>query len=77
MANDALDPGVDGSYPSFPRVNGVPLWSEGELTDGQPVAGVTPMPRGRRVIRRGQERIVIDVTPTGPDGVPVDPPVLP
>jgi hypothetical protein len=86
MANDALDPGPDGTYPYFPRqADGSPAWSDLAETDGIAVINpkgipVAPMPRGTRVIRRGTwqgERILVDVTPTGPDGTPVDPPVLP
>ena len=85
MAQDALDPGPDGTYPYFPRrADGTPYWSDNELTDGAAIVvngvRIAPMPRGTRVVRRGTwqgERILVDVTPTGPDGSPIDPPVLP
>ncbi len=82
MARDALDPGPDGTYPYFPRrADGTPYWSENELTDGEVImvngVRVAPMPRGLRTIYRGGSAIAIDVTPTTPDGTPINPPVLP
>ncbi|GGY27538.1 hypothetical protein [Streptomyces djakartensis] len=79
MATDALDPGEDGTYPYFPRDKaGRPLWSDSAMTDGQAVDGQAPMPRGRR-LKAGPngDVITIDLTPTGPDGQPIDPPDLP
>ena len=70
MAVDALDPGPLGDYPYFPRkADGSPAWSDTAATDGFRVDGVTPMPRGLR----SQDGLLIDVTPTGPDG-PITPP---
>ncbi len=84
MALDAFDPGPDGTYPAFPRKpDGSPAWSDRPETDGKPVPGrgpgglVTPMPRGKRMQREGGRSVVIDVTPRGPGGVPIDPPRLP
>jgi hypothetical protein len=75
MTTDALDPGEDGTYPHFPRdAEGRPLWSNSAATDGREVDGQAPMPRGTRRAAGGR---VIDLTPTGPDGQPVDPPDLP
>ncbi|MEU7718176.1 hypothetical protein [Streptomyces tibetensis] len=79
MTTDALDPGEDGTYPHFPRDGqGRPLWSDSAMTDGQAVDGQAPMPRGRR-LKAGPNGtvITIDLTPTGPDGQPIDPPDLP
>ncbi|SBV00576.1 hypothetical protein YW5DRAFT_01908 [Streptomyces sp. Ncost-T6T-1] len=79
MAIDALDPGEDGTYPHFPRdKDGRPLWSDHQMTDGQPVDGQAPMPRGirRKPVGRGNV-VTIDVTPTGPNGQPINPPDLP
>ncbi len=84
MAHDALDPGPAGTYPYFPRrADGTPYWSDKEETDGKAIevngVRIAPMPRGTRTIRRGRwgDRILVDVTPTTPDGTPIDPPVLP
>ncbi len=77
MAGDALEAGPSDTYPYFPRRNdGSPLWSETALTDGIQVDGVTPMPRGLRTIRRDFKRFVVDVTPRGAGGVPINPPTL-
>jgi hypothetical protein len=74
MAVDAFDPGPNGDYPNFPRnAAGEPLWSDTPEADGVPVGGVTPMPRGLR----SQEGMLIDITPRGPGGVVIDPPVVP
>ena len=70
MAVDALDPGPNGDYPYFPRVDGAPLWSDTAATDGIPVSGVTPMPRGLR----SQSGTTIDLTPSNTDGTPISPP---
>ncbi|MEU8131947.1 hypothetical protein [Streptodolium elevatio] len=78
MAVDALDPGPNGDYPHFPRdASGRPVWSDAPA--GQPVVnGGAPMPRGRRMQRTESGDVVeIDVTPTGPDAAPIDPPVIP
>lgn len=78
MARDAFEPGEDGSYPAFPRLaDGSPAWSDSAATDGIPVDGVTPMPRGLRTTLYEGKRVVIDVTPRGPGGVLLDPPTLP
>ncbi len=78
MARDAFDPGPDNTFPAFPRdALGRPLWSNTAETDGVPVDGVTPMPRGLRKERRGGRVVVLDVTPRGPGGVAIDPPTLP
>lgn len=74
MARDAFEPGPGGLYPAFPRDSvGRPLWSDSAATDGVAVDGVTPMSRGVRPQGGG----TIDLTPTGPGGVPINPPVLP
>ena len=70
MAHDALDPGPLADYPYFPRVGGTPLWSDTAATDGIPISGVTPMPRGLRA----QSGTTIDLTPRNPDGTPLTPP---
>jgi len=77
MALDAFDPGPLGDYPNFPRLaDGSPAWSDVPSSDGIPVAGLdgltTPMPRGMRV----QDGRLVDVTPTGADGSPIEPPTL-
>lgn len=84
MARDAFDPGPGNDYPAFPRLSdGSPAWSDSADTDGIQVPGrgpggmVTPMPRGMRYQRQDGQRIQIDVTPRGPGGVPIDPPVTP
>ncbi len=84
MAVDAFDPGPNGDYPHFPRrLDGSPAWSDTPETDGIAVPGrgpggrVTPMPRGIRYQLIRGERIMLNVTPTGPGGVPIDPPVIP
>jgi hypothetical protein len=83
MTNDALDPGERGDYPHFPRhADGSPAWSDSPDTDGVPVIGPdgiarAPMPRGIRYQLIRGERIMLNVTPTGPGGVPIDPPVIP
>jgi len=62
MARDALEPGPGNTYPAFPRDSlGRPLWSDSAATDGVPVNGITPMPRGIRA----QGGAPIDVTPAG------------
>ena len=72
MTGDAFEPGPGGTYPAFPREHlGRPLWSDSPATDGVRVGGMTPMPRGVRT----QGRAPIDVTPTGPGGVPIVVPV--
>lgn len=78
MAGDALEPGPLGNYPYFPRTSeGVPLWSVYPETDNKAVNGRTPMPRGIRPMRDPRGRtIFIDVTPRGPGGVPIDPPII-
>ncbi len=85
MAQDAIDPGPDGTYPAFPRrPDGSPAWSDRPEDDGRPVPGrgpggvVTPMPRGIRYLIRGirRERIAVDTTPYA-GAEPVNPPVLP
>jgi len=59
MARDALEPGPGNTYPAFPRDSlGRPLWSDSAATDGVPVNGITPMPRGIRT----QGGAPIDVT---------------
>lgn len=74
MAVDAFDPGPNNDYPYFPRdAAGNPLWSDSAGTDGVQVNGVTPMPRGIR----SQNGVLIDVTPRGPGGVAINPPVRP
>lgn len=75
MVLDAFDPGEDGTYPWFPRLaNGTPAWSDTPSSDGIPVAGLdgltTPMPRGLRV----HDGRLVDLTPTGADGSPINPP---
>lgn len=71
MVLDAFDPGPLGDYPNFPRNPDVtPLWSDTAATDGVPVDGVTPMPRGLRP----QDGRLLDLTPRNPDGTPLDPP---
>ncbi|MEU0221137.1 hypothetical protein ABZ281_41650 [Streptomyces sp. NPDC006265] len=79
MTTDALDPGEDGTYPHFPRDGqGRPLWSDSAMTDGQAIDGQAPMPRGRRrKAGPNGDVITIDLTPTGPDGQPIEPPDLP
>jgi len=81
MAQDAYEPGPNSDYPAFPRhLDGAPAWSGTAATDGVSVPGrgpgglVTPMPRG---LRRGPGGTVIDLTPRGPGGVPILPPILP
>jgi len=71
MVKDAFDPGEDGSYPWFPRLaDGSPAWSDSAASDGRPVAGVTPMPRGLRP----QAGRLLDVTPRNADGSPLEVP---
>lgn len=75
-APDALESGPLNNWPYFPRRrDGSPLWSDTAETDGIQVDGVTPMPRGLRTIRRGRERLLIDVTPRA-GNEPVNPPTL-
>jgi hypothetical protein len=81
VARDAFEPGADFNFPYFPRrLDGSPAWSDDGETDGVPVPGrgpdglVTPMPRGTRP---GPNGIVLDMTPRGPGGVPITPPILP
>lgn len=77
MAVDALDPGPNGDYPYFPRdAEAGPMW--GDTPSPLPVVnGGAPMPRGiRRQRSVGGDLVVIDMTPIGPDGLPVDPPVI-
>ena len=85
MARDAFEPGPDNTYPAFPRLlDGSPAWSDTPETDGVQVPGngpggtVTPTPRGIRyqVMHKNGERIQVDMTPRGPGGVPIEPPVL-
>lgn len=64
MADDAFDPGPDGTYPYWPR-----------LPDGSP--DPARMPTGLRRIRRSGEVLIVDVTPRDPDGVPINPPTIP
>jgi hypothetical protein len=81
MAQDALDPGADGSYPAFPRdATGVPLWSDTPETDGTGIVvnGVlrVRMPRGTRYTLRDGQRLPVDMTPRHEDGTPILPPVV-
>ncbi len=81
MAQDALDPGADGTYPFFPRdATGAPLWSDELKTDGTGVIvnGVlrVRMPRGTRHTLRGGQRLAVDVTPRHTDGSPIVPPLV-
>lgn len=80
MAKDALDAGVDGTYPYFPRYSdGTPAWSDTPPPAGATLPpGVAPMPRGIKYQRTLDGRVYeIDMTPTGPGGVPINPPKLP
>jgi hypothetical protein len=71
MILDAFDPGPLGDFPHFPRLaDGSPAWSDTAATDGLPVDGVTPMPRGLRP----QDGRLLDVTPRNADGSPLNPP---
>ena len=71
MVLDAHDPGPLGDFPAFPRnPDGAPLWSDTPSSDGIPVDGVTPMPRGLRP----QSGRLVDVTPRNADGSPLNPP---
>lgn len=71
MILDAFDPGPLLDYPNFPRnPDGSPCWSDSAATDGVPVDGVTPMPRGLRA----QAGKLVDLTPRSPDGSPLSPP---
>ena len=71
MVLDAHDPGPLGDFPAFPRnPDGTPLWSDTAATDGRPVDGVSPMPRGLRA----QAGRLLDVTPRNSDGTPLNPP---
>lgn len=65
MANDALDPGPDGTYPWWPR-NPDGTWD------------AVRMPTGvhRQRDRATGETILIDLTPRHPDGTPIIPPGL-
>ena len=84
MTHDAFDPGIDGSYPYFPRLtNGAPAWSDTPATDGVKVPGrgpdgeVTPMPRGNRIqITGAGVSVLVDMTPRNTDGSVIEPPVL-
>jgi hypothetical protein len=64
VAQDALDPGPDGSYPYWPRK------PDGSWDEER-------MPAGNRPARdsRGR-RIVINLTVHRPDGTPIVPPDL-
>jgi hypothetical protein len=73
MTRDAFEPGPGNTYPAFPRdAQGRPLWSDSAATDGKAVGGVTPQPRGIRT----HGGAPIDLTPTGPGGVPLNPPTI-
>lgn len=77
MAVDALDPGPNGDYPYFPRdALGRPVWSD-TPDPLRVVNGGAPMPRGIRRQRSVDDGLaLIDVTPMGTDGLPIDPPVI-
>jgi len=70
MAEDALDPGPDGTFPHWPR-----------KPDGTP--DPERMPTGthpQRVRGRGPNSgrvVIVDVTPRHPDGTPIEPPTIP
>ncbi len=67
MAEDALDPGPDGTYPHWPR-----------RPDGTPDPERMPTGTHRQKVpgKRGR-RVIVDVTPRRPDGTPIEPPTLP
>jgi hypothetical protein len=67
MANDAFEPGPDGSYPHWPR-----------KTDG--TSDPVRMPKGlrRQKVPGTNHRVLIDVTPRdNQTGEPIEPPVIP
>lgn len=69
MAEDALDPGPDGTYPHWPRT-----------ADGTPDPERMPTGQTRHRIREGERRgevVSIDQTPRDPNGAPIEPPDLP
>ncbi|WP_028060491.1 hypothetical protein [Candidatus Solirubrobacter pratensis] len=82
---DAFEPDEDGrpgQFAAWPRdAQGRPL--RGAVgAAGQPVPGTAgPMPTGTYEMRRRRSRdgrpIVIDQTPTGPSGAPLNPPTIP
>lgn len=71
MAVDALDPGPNGDYPYFPRdTEGKPLTSHSQAKTED--AG-TYRPTGLHT----ENGVLLDLTPTGPDGQPIEPPTIP
>ncbi len=66
MPNDALDPGVDGSYPFWPR-----------RPDGTPDPERMPTGKHRQKLPGTNRRVLTDQTPRKPDGTPIVPPTIP
>ncbi len=66
MANDALDPGPDGSFPFVPR-----------NPDGTVDAERFPERKMWHRVRGTGKRVRIDTTPRNPDGSPQVPPSIP
>lgn len=77
MTTDALDPGLNGDYPYFPRdAEGRPVWSD--TPHGEEEG--TVMPRGVQRMRdpaRPGRVLLVDVTPRRPDGTLIQPPTIP
>jgi hypothetical protein len=78
MPHDALDPGLDGSFPWFPRLpDGSPAWA-----DRVPAGYAGPvMRRGVEKVRvwggnRNGDLVEFDVTPRDAAGNPINPPVI-
>jgi hypothetical protein len=66
MANDALDPGPDGSYPHWPR-----------KPDGTSDRVRMPTGKHRQKVKGTHRRVVVDLTMRHPDGTPIVPPTIP
>lgn len=79
MAEDAFDPGPDGTYPHWPRRPdgrpagiGLPVTNEAEREAEERM----PTGTGKQRLPNG-EVVLIDLTPRHPDGSPIVPPDLP
>jgi hypothetical protein len=80
MPNDALDPGVDGTYPHWPRrPDGKPAGCGYPATTPEEQAAEQRMPTGLQKQRTPSGKVVlVDLTPRdNVTGEPIVPPDLP
>jgi hypothetical protein len=76
MANDAFDPGPDGTYPYWPRrPDGRPAGIGLPVTNDAEREAEERMPSGLHYQRTPEgRRVLVDLTPRHPNGEPIVPP---